>query len=126
MLLALPYLLRSLLALCLVVLAGGTSEAKMRVGCPFTTSVEPFGAFSFGLYTIRMMDGGTGDEDGVANGSCSFHVRTCLGGSIGLPESCLGEPIGRLDVLVHREPRISEDIEGPSVFRKVLSSTDCA
>ncbi len=92
-----------LAALFFVVGNQGAAHGK-AASCPVNASVAPFPQLSFGVYTVRIIDGAAGDMDGAANGSCTFSLRGCIGGGQGRPEACPGEILSSIGVTVRGGP----------------------
>jgi hypothetical protein len=62
----------------LAMAAGMTaSTAAARTSCPLSTTVPPFAASVGDRYEIVTTDGGEGDLDGAADGSCHVVVNVC-------------------------------------------------
>jgi hypothetical protein len=77
------------LALVAVVLpAGAVAEGRKRTSCPLATRVHPFEATTLAQYGVVLADGGAGDLDGTANGTCEFDVSVCVASG-----ECAGEQL---------------------------------
>src|SRR5689334_3874596 len=51
--------------------------AHGRTSCPITTHVAPYADSTSARYEIVLTDGGAGDLDGAANGSCETAIELC-------------------------------------------------
>jgi hypothetical protein len=60
-------------------LLAARADAGSRTSCPLTTTVVPFESSVSARYEVALTDGGQGDLDGVANGSCLASIRVCRG-----------------------------------------------
>ena len=54
--------------------------------CPLATRVHPFEATTLSRYDVTVADGGAGDVDGIANGTCELDIDVCVA-----PGDCLHE-----------------------------------
>jgi hypothetical protein len=72
----------------LIVFVAPVSVAAERkpTSCPLATRVHPFEATTLSRYDVTVADGGSGDVDGIANGTCELDIDVCVA-----PGECLGE-----------------------------------
>src|SRR5262245_58240042 len=63
--------------LCLTAGFLAARPAAARSTCPLTTAVLPFEQTGEMPYRVVLTDGGEGDLDGLANGSCDVAIRLC-------------------------------------------------
>src|SRR5258706_11697366 len=68
---------RGALAVCLLVPV--VAQAAAHSSCPLSTAVYPFSQTDLSRYEVAVTDGGPGDLDGQADGSCEFDLTICLG-----------------------------------------------
>jgi hypothetical protein len=54
--------------------------------CPLATRVHPFEATTLSRYDVTVADGGAGDVDGIASGTCELDIDVCVA-----PGDCLHE-----------------------------------
>lgn len=62
----------------LIVLIVPTGAAARGTSCPLATRVSPLGSTSLARYDVVLTDGGSGDGDGIANGTCELDVAVCV------------------------------------------------
>jgi hypothetical protein len=72
----------------LIVFVAPVSVAAERkpTSCPLATRVHPFEATTLARYDVTVADGGSGDVDGIANGTCELDIDVCVA-----PGECLGK-----------------------------------
>src|SRR4029077_421845 len=66
------------LALILLVAPVSVTARGKPTTCPLATRVHPFEATTLSRYDVTVADGGPGDVDGIANGTCELDVDVCV------------------------------------------------
>jgi hypothetical protein len=84
--------------LLLPLLLPRVAPATPSSSCPVATAVSPFAATDLRRWTVEVTDGGPGDADGAADGTCTVALQTCLGATPGT--SCTAAPLASVQVSV--------------------------
>src|SRR5262249_29803049 len=66
------------LALLVVVAPVSVAAGGKPTSCPLATRVHPFEATTLSRYDVTVTDGGSGDADGIANGTCELDIDVCV------------------------------------------------
>ena len=61
----------------IVMVAPASARAGTRTSCPLATGANPFATTTLAQYELTFVDGGPGDLDGVANGTCEIEFTSC-------------------------------------------------
>lgn len=78
----------SLLMIALLIAMSTGANAASKSSCPLSTQVGAFPESGQRIHKEVVIDGGSGDADGVLNGSCDVSVRLCFGSSASQPSPC--------------------------------------